>query len=94
MPETIDPENPVAGSNVVSANLNHTMSFDKFSIYEEVFVNHFAKGDPNGGFRFSMYFPLMDNKVTLDINPAVLWSNVGNETDWYFNPNIGASFTF
>lgn len=94
MPETIDPENPVTGSNVVSANLNHSMSFKKFSIYEEVFVNHFVNGDPNGGMRFSMYFPFMDNKIIFDINPAVLWSNVGGETDWYFNPNIGASFIF
>lgn len=94
IPETIDPENPVAGSNVVSANLNHAITFKKFSIYEEAFVNHFVKGDPNGGFRFSMYFPFMNNKIIFDVNPAVLWYNVGEETDWYFNPNVGATFTF
>ncbi len=89
-----DAENPAQGFNVVSANLNHSMTFEKFSIYEEAFVNHFVNGDPNGGFRFSMYFPFMDNKVIFDVNPAVLWSNVGEETDWYFNPNVGASFFF
>lgn len=94
MPETIDPENPVAGSNVLSANINHTMSFEKFSIYEEAFINHALHGDPNGGFRFALYFPVAKDKIILDVNPAVLWYNAGKTTDWYFNPNIGASFIF
>lgn len=96
IPETVVDGSEAAphGANVVSANLNHAMTFKKFSIYEEAFVNHFVNGDPNGGFRFSIYFPFMDNKIVLDVNPAVLWSNVGDKTDWYFSPNVGASFTF
>ncbi len=92
--ESIDPESPESGSNIVSGNINHSMSFEKFSIYEEAFINHALQGDPNGGFRFSMYFPVAKGKIVLDLNPAVLWYNVGEETDWYFNPNVGASFYF
>jgi hypothetical protein len=90
----VDPENPVEGSHVVSGNINHSITFNKFYIYEEAFVNHFVKGDPNGGFRVSLYFPFKDNKIIFDVNPAVLWFNTGEETDWFFSPNAGLTFTF
>jgi len=95
IPETVSDEGVYApGSNVVSANLNYSYTFEHVIIYEEQFINHFVNGDPNGGFRLSALFSFNDGKIILDINPAVLWINVGDETDWYFSPNIGASFTF
>ncbi|HEY9766389.1 MAG TPA: hypothetical protein V6C82_08480, partial [Chroococcales cyanobacterium] len=47
----------------------------------------------NGGLRASLIVPLGD-RLSLDLNPAFLWTRNGTTTDWVFSPNLGIDCTF
>jgi hypothetical protein len=96
----------VTDANILSGNVNFTWPVAGLTLFEEQFVNYPVGGSSNGGFRASVIFPFMDNKLTLDINPSILWSQtaavaaagttpaVPAGMAWTFSPNVGASYTF
>jgi hypothetical protein len=91
------PSQPAAGTsgdNIFSGNINFTLPLSAFILYEEQWVNYPTLGYVNGGFRGTVFLPLFDNKISLDVNPAILFSTGPKGTDWTFSPSIGLTYTF
>lgn len=84
-----------SNDNILSGNLNFTLPFSNFTFFEEQFINYPVGNFANGGFRVSVFSPpIFDNKLTFDINTALLFSNDIKNCNWSFSPNIGLVYKF
>jgi hypothetical protein len=83
-----------SGDNILSGNINFTLPVGAFTLYEEQWINYPTLGNVNGGFRGTIFYPVLDNKITVDVNPSILYSTGPKGTDWTFSPNIGLTYTF
>lgn len=83
----------ITGTNWIDANLSVTLPMGAVTFYEEQFVNVPLGGNANGGLRGAISFPLRD-KMTLDLSPALLWTQGKGGMEWSFVPNVGVDMYF
>lgn len=82
-----------SGSHLVAANVNFSWALAGLACYEEQFVTWPVGGGATGGCRFSLGVPV-GGGTTIDLTPAVLWTQTAAGVTWSFNPNLGLSLTF
>ena len=84
-----------SNDNILSGNLNFTLPLSNFTFFEEQYINYPLGSFSNGGFRISAFLPaIFDNKLTFDINTALLFTNDIKTCNWSFSPNIGLVYKF